>query len=101
MEYHGKVSICRGTTGEEEFEKVFAPSKRPRKNSSSSWHEIVMKDLIKDSTINFNLWSLGENIIRELKNGKDISKLIEDVEIIVLSDGEEEEAIDDKGPIVT
>jgi hypothetical protein len=31
--------------------------------------------------------SFGENKIKEVKNGKEISKLVEDVEIIILSDG--------------
>jgi hypothetical protein len=45
--------------------------------------------------------SLDENRIREMKNGKETSKLVEDVEILVLSDGEEEETIDNEGPTIT
>jgi hypothetical protein len=44
--------------------------------------------------------SFGENRIREVKNGKEISKLVEDVEILILSDGEEEETIDNEGPTI-
>ncbi len=45
--------------------------------------------------------SLNENRIRKVKNGKEISQLVEDVEILVLSNGEEEETIDNEGPTIT
>ncbi len=35
-----------------------------------------------------------------MKNGKEISKLVEDVEILILSDGKEEEIIDNEGPTI-
>jgi hypothetical protein len=36
-----------------------------------------------------------------VKNGKEITKLVEDVEILVLSNGKEEETIDNEGPTIT
>lgn len=45
--------------------------------------------------------SFDENRIEEAKNGKVISKVVEDVEILVLNDGEEEETIDNEGPTIT
>jgi hypothetical protein len=44
--------------------------------------------------------SFGENRIKEVKNGKEISKLVEDVEILVLNDGKEEETIDNEGQTI-
>lgn len=35
-----------------------------------------------------------------MKNGKEISKLTEDVEILILNDGKEEEIIDNEGPTI-
>lgn len=47
------------------------------------------------------MWSLDENRIRKEKNGKEKTTLIEDVEILFLSIGEEEETIENETPIVT
>jgi len=101
LEYLSETSIQGGAINEEEYEEFFTPPRSPRKNPSSNSHEIIMKDLTKDSTINFNLCSLNENRIRKLKNGKEKSKLVEDVEIFVLSNGKKEEANDNKNPTVT
>jgi uncharacterized protein (UPF0333 family) len=60
-----------------------------------------MKDLTKHFANNFNLWSLNENKSNKYINGKEKSKLTEDVEIFVLSNGEEEETINSESPIMT
>lgn len=59
-----------------------------------------MKDLIEHFAGNFNLWSFNENISKKQIDGKEKSKLAEDVEVFVLSNGEEEETIDNENPIV-
>ncbi len=64
LEYPGETSIQGGAINEEKYEEFFTSPRSPRKSPSSNSHEIVMKDLTKDSTINFNLWSLSENRIR-------------------------------------
>jgi hypothetical protein len=46
------------------------------------------------------LWSLNEKKIRK-KNGKEIAKLIEDVDFFLLSDGKEEKTIENKSPTIT
>lgn len=101
LEYPSETNVQGGAIHEEEYEEFFTPLGSPRKSPSSSSHEIAMKDLTKDSTINFKLWSLSENKIRKLKNGKEKSKLVEDVEILVLSNGKKEEVNDNKNPTVT
>jgi len=65
LEYLGEINIQGGTINEEKYEEFFTPPGSPRKSPSSNSHEIAMKDLTKDSTINFNLWSLSENRIRK------------------------------------
>jgi hypothetical protein len=55
-----------------------------------------MLDLKEHFVSNFNMWSLGENWIKKEKNGKEKW----DVEILVLSDQEEEETIENKSPTV-
>jgi hypothetical protein len=60
-----------------------------------------MLDLKRQVVSNFNMWSLDENRIRKEKNGKEKTTLIEDVEILFLSIGEEEETIENETPIVT
>lgn len=100
MQYPSEKIIQRRITQEEEHEKLFTLLKSPRKSPSSRCHANAMKDFIKHFANNFNLWSLREYRSRKYINGKEKLKLANDVEILILSNGEEEETIDNNSPIV-
>ncbi len=54
-------------------------------------------ELRKHSASNFNMWSFSENRIEKWKNGKEKWY----VEILDLSNGKEEETIENKSPTIT
>jgi hypothetical protein len=59
-----------------------------------------MLDLKEHFASNFNMWSFNENKIKKEKNGKKKSMLIEDVKFFILSDGKDEETIENKSPTI-
>ncbi len=97
MQYIGEGIIRRGATEEDEFEKFFTPLESLGKSLSFSYDENTMLDLREHYASNFNLWSLSENKIKKKKNGKEKW----DVGILILSNGKEEETIENESPTVT
>jgi hypothetical protein len=101
LEYTGERIIWKGTIKEEKYEEFFTPLESIGKSLSFGCNENTMLDLREHVASNFNLWFLNENRFEKEKNGKEKSMLIEDVEIIVLSNGKEEETIETESPLVT